>query len=63
MAQAPSDPSNVETADPEESSPNMIVYRKVRVWSCSKKSLKWLASKRMLYPVSSQRYISGCLDE
>ncbi|KAM6070227.1 regulator of G-protein signaling 6 isoform 5-T6 [Theristicus caerulescens] len=29
MAQAPTDPSNVETADPEESSPNMIVYRKI----------------------------------
>ncbi|KAM9654000.1 regulator of G-protein signaling 6 isoform 2-T2 [Morphnus guianensis] len=29
MAQAPADPSNVETADPEESSPNMIVYRKI----------------------------------
>ncbi|XP_071665369.1 regulator of G-protein signaling 6 isoform X6 [Patagioenas fasciata] len=30
MAQAPTDPSNVETVDPEESSPNMIVYRKDR---------------------------------
>ncbi|PKK31365.1 regulator of G-protein signaling 6, transcript variant X2 [Columba livia] len=29
MAQAPTDPSNVETVDPEESSPNMIVYRKI----------------------------------
>ncbi|KAM9556681.1 regulator of G-protein signaling 6 isoform 1-T1 [Guaruba guarouba] len=29
MAQAPTDPSNVETPDPEESSPNMIVYRKI----------------------------------
>uniref|UniRef100_A0A8C3JGW6 Regulator of G protein signaling 6 n=1 Tax=Calidris pygmaea TaxID=425635 RepID=A0A8C3JGW6_9CHAR len=29
MAQAPADPSTVETADPEESSPNMIVYRKI----------------------------------
>ncbi|KAK2533239.1 hypothetical protein Q9966_007750 [Columba livia] len=31
MAQAPTDPSNVETVDPEESSPNMIVYRKQMV--------------------------------
>jgi len=31
MAQAPTDPSSAEAADPEESSPNMIVYRKVRV--------------------------------
>ncbi|XP_071283319.1 regulator of G-protein signaling 6 isoform X2 [Agelaius tricolor] len=29
MAQAPTDPSSAETADPEESSPNMIVYRKI----------------------------------
>ncbi|XP_062432758.1 regulator of G-protein signaling 6 isoform X5 [Rhea pennata] len=29
MAQASGDQSNVETADPEESSPNMIVYRKI----------------------------------
>ncbi|XP_063187536.1 regulator of G-protein signaling 6 isoform X4 [Chroicocephalus ridibundus] len=29
MAQAPTDPSTVETADPEDSSPNMIVYRKI----------------------------------
>ncbi|XP_050831394.1 regulator of G-protein signaling 6 isoform X1 [Serinus canaria] len=29
MAQAPTDPSSGETADPEESSPNMIVYRKI----------------------------------
>ncbi|XP_064003287.1 regulator of G-protein signaling 6 isoform X5 [Pogoniulus pusillus] len=29
MAQAPADSSNVDTADPEESSPNMIVYRKI----------------------------------
>ncbi|KAM7163461.1 regulator of G-protein signaling 6 isoform 4-T4 [Macrochelys suwanniensis] len=29
MAQGATDQSNVETADPEESSPNMIVYRKI----------------------------------
>ncbi|XP_051647540.1 regulator of G-protein signaling 6 isoform X5 [Manacus candei] len=29
MAQVPADPSSAETADPEESSPNMIVYRKI----------------------------------
>ncbi|XP_035185094.1 regulator of G-protein signaling 6 isoform X1 [Oxyura jamaicensis] len=29
MAQAPADPGSAEAADPEESSPNMIVYRKI----------------------------------
>ncbi|XP_027735456.1 regulator of G-protein signaling 6 isoform X4 [Empidonax traillii] len=29
MAQVSADPSSAETADPEESSPNMIVYRKI----------------------------------
>ncbi|XP_071894931.1 regulator of G-protein signaling 6 isoform X2 [Anas platyrhynchos] len=29
MAQAPADPGSAEPADPEESSPNMIVYRKI----------------------------------
>ncbi|XP_032546417.1 regulator of G-protein signaling 6 isoform X4 [Chiroxiphia lanceolata] len=29
MAQVPADTSSAETADPEESSPNMIVYRKI----------------------------------
>ncbi|KAJ7413512.1 hypothetical protein WISP_90538 [Willisornis vidua] len=48
MAQVPADPNSAETADPEESSPNMIVYRKnfeiengqskkgliIKKWSC-----------------------------
>lgn len=66
MAQAPPDPSSVEAADPEESSPNMIVYRKVRIWTRGKNPFSLsLAYKRMPRPFWSQRciWLLGCTAE
>lgn len=67
MAQAPTDSSSAETADPEETSPNMIVYRKVRIWSYTQKSLFYVvgSGKNPMPLLNSEVYfrLLGCVAE